>query len=141
MLDIAVSRAFGQHSLRATVSTITAVFQAVSQPPIAKFADVFGRVNAYLACVALYVIGYIIVPSSQNIYAYAAGNSIYILGITGLFLLQNIIISDISSLRSRYFWTIFPLMSLWLRLLSIVSFREVWICGDGVSRCVSDHYY
>jgi SIT family siderophore-iron:H+ symporter-like MFS transporter len=108
MLDIAVSRAFGQHSLRATVSTITAVFQAVSQPPIAKFADVFGRVNAYLACVALYVIGYIIVPSSQNIYAYAAGNSIYILGITGLFLLQNIIISDISSLRSRYFWTIFP---------------------------------
>jgi SIT family siderophore-iron:H+ symporter-like MFS transporter len=107
-LDVAVSRAFGQHSLRATVSTITAVFQAVSQPPIAKFADVFGRVNAYLACVALYVIGYIIVPSSQNIYAYAAGNSIYILGITGLFLLQNIIISDISSLRSRYLWTIFP---------------------------------
>jgi SIT family siderophore-iron:H+ symporter-like MFS transporter len=109
------------HSLRATIGTVTAVFQAVSQPPIAKFADAFGRVNAYLGCVFLYVLGYIIVPASTNIYMYAAGNSIYILGITGLFLLQNIIISDISSLRSRYWWTIFP---------SIPGAINVWVSGD-----------
>lgn len=34
--------------------------------------------------------------SAPSIYAYAIGNAIYILGITGLFLLQNIIIADIS---------------------------------------------
>lgn len=39
----------------------------MSQPPIAKFADVFGRVNAYIGCVVFYVIGYIIVASSNNI--------------------------------------------------------------------------
>lgn len=144
---MALSVSFEMHSLRATIGTVTAVFQAVSQPPIAKFADAFGRVNAYLGCVFLYVLGYIIVPASTNIYMYAAGNSIYILGITGLFLLQNIIISDISSLRSRYFWTIFP---------SIPGAINVWVSGNitssllgegksltqwrwGFAMCKSDH--
>jgi SIT family siderophore-iron:H+ symporter-like MFS transporter len=79
-LTEAVSRSFQQHALQATINTITAVFQAMSQPPIAKFADVFGRVNAYLGCVAFFVIGYIIVASSNGIVVYAVGNSIYILG-------------------------------------------------------------
>ncbi|OCF32227.1 hypothetical protein I316_06141 [Kwoniella heveanensis BCC8398] len=107
-LNYAVSYSFGKHSLQATIGTITSVFQAMSQPPIAKFADVFGRVNAYVGCVIFYVVGYIIVASSNSITTYAVGNSIYILGISGLFLLQNIIISDISSLRNRYWWTFFP---------------------------------
>lgn len=65
--------------------------------------------------------------SAPSIYAYAVGNAIYVLGVTGLFLLQvsfglslffvvelisrlpqNIIISDISSTRNRLFWSIFP---------------------------------
>lgn len=95
-LPIAVARAFGKHALQATINTITAVFQAMSQPPIAKFADVWGRVNAYIGCVVFYVVGYIIVASSGSIgeqnttlrhwghadetVVYAVGNSIYILG-------------------------------------------------------------
>ncbi len=54
-------RSFEQHALQATINTITSVFQAMSQPPIAKFADVFGRVKAYVGCFIFYVIGYIIV--------------------------------------------------------------------------------
>ena len=75
---------------------------------MAKIADVFGRVNAYVLSVFLYVLGYIIQASAPNIYvsasesrsgvslltcrpiqAYAAGNAIYILGITSLFLLRE----------------------------------------------------
>lgn len=73
----------------------------MSQPLIAKLADVFGRNWAYLGCVLFFTVGYIIVASSNDIVTYAVGNSIYIIGISGLFLLQNIIISDISSLRNR----------------------------------------
>mgnify|MGYP002718901319 CR=1 FL=1 len=76
----------------------------MSQPLIAKLADVFGRNWAYLGCVVFFTVGYIVVACSQNIVTYAVGNSIYILGISGLFLLQNIIISDISSLRNRCTW-------------------------------------
>ncbi|WRT66018.1 uncharacterized protein IL334_002969 [Kwoniella shivajii] len=107
-LNYAVSYSFEAHSLQATINTVTSVFQAMSQPPIAKFADYFGRVKTYIGCIVCYVIGYIIVTSSTSIVTYAVGNSIYILGITGLFLLQNVIISDISSLRNRYLWTVFP---------------------------------
>ncbi|WVQ75787.1 hypothetical protein IAR50_005420 [Cryptococcus sp. DSM 104548] len=107
-LTFAVSVSFGAHSLQSTISTIGAVFQAMAQPPIAKLADYFGRVKTYIGCVIFYCIGLIIVAASQNIVAYAVGNSIYIVGITGLFLLQNIIIGDISSLRNRYWWSQFP---------------------------------
>jgi SIT family siderophore-iron:H+ symporter-like MFS transporter len=91
--------------------------------------QVLGRKEAYMTSIAFYVVGYIIVASSQSIYSYGVGNSIYIIGITGtfrvlpnrfhhthtihtmmlgLFLLQAIIIADISSLRNRLFWSIFP---------------------------------
>ncbi|KAJ9099689.1 hypothetical protein QFC20_005621 [Naganishia adeliensis] len=127
----ATSQAFEAHSLLATIGVIRAIFQSISQPPMAKIADVFGRVNAYILSVFLYVLGYIIQASAPSIYvsravfavvlevawltkssvrskAYAVGNAIYILGITSLFLLQNIIISDISSLRNRVLMTILP---------------------------------
>ncbi|WVR07865.1 hypothetical protein IAU60_004908 [Kwoniella sp. DSM 27419] len=95
-LNYAVSYSFEAHSLQATIGTITSVFQAMSQPPIAKLSDVFGRVNTYIGCVVFYVVGYIIVASSNSIETYAVGNSIYILGITGLAPLTP----DL--------WTIFP---------------------------------
>ncbi|ODN79379.1 hypothetical protein L202_03381 [Cryptococcus amylolentus CBS 6039] len=107
-LTFAVSESFEAHSLQSTISTVGAVFQAMAQPPIAKLADYFGRVKTYIGCVIFYCIGLIIVASSQNIVAYAVGNTIYIVGITGLFLLQNVIIGDISSLKNRYWWSQFP---------------------------------
>lgn len=78
-----MSNAFGQHALQATIGTVTSVFQAMAQPPIAKFADYHGRIKTYFGCVFFYVLGYIVVASSQNIVTYAVGNSIYVLGITG----------------------------------------------------------
>ena len=96
--------------------------------------QVFGRLNAYMLCVFLYVIGYIIVAASNGIVVYTVGNSIYILGISGLFLLQNIIISDISSTRNRgtsqpVFVGNSPADQLsFLDLLSQCSRRHQWFC-------------
>ncbi|GAA5899277.1 uncharacterized protein JCM6883_005166 [Sporobolomyces salmoneus] len=120
-LSAATSVSFNAHSTLTTISSIRSVFQAVSQPPIAKISDYFGRLQGYALCVVLYAVGRAITAASPNIYAYAVGNSIYILGITGLFLLQNIIIADISSLRNRLFWSIFP---------SIPGVINVWISGN-----------
>lgn len=107
-LNYATSESFGKHSLQSTISTVTAVFQAMAQPPIAKCADGFGRFRTYFGCVFFYVLGYIIVASSNGIVTYAVGNSIYVIGITGLFFLQNIIVADLSSTRYRWWWTQFP---------------------------------
>ncbi|GAA5834491.1 hypothetical protein JCM9279_004331 [Rhodotorula babjevae] len=120
-LTAATSVSFSAHSTLTTISSIKSVFQAVSQPPIAKIADGAGRLEAYSLCVFLYALGYIVVASAQSVYAYAVGNSIYILGITGLFLLQNIIISDISSTRNRLFFSILP---------SVPGVINVWVSGN-----------
>ena len=48
---------FEVHSLLSTIGVIRAIFQSISQPPMAKIADVFGRVNAYVLSVVLYVLG------------------------------------------------------------------------------------
>ncbi|SCZ93932.1 BZ3500_MvSof-1268-A1-R1_Chr6-3g08999 [Microbotryum saponariae] len=120
-LTNATSVSFQAHSTLATIRTLKSVFQAVSQPPIAKISDVAGRVEAYVMCVVLYAVGYAIAASANSIYTYAVGNSIYVLGITGLFLLQNIIISEISSTRNRLFWSIFP---------SIPGTINVWVSGN-----------
>jgi SIT family siderophore-iron:H+ symporter-like MFS transporter len=55
-----------------TIGVIKAIFQSISQPPMAKIADVFGRVNAYVLSVFLYVLGYIIQASAPNIYVSAS---------------------------------------------------------------------
>ncbi|SGZ31145.1 BQ5605_C047g12317 [Microbotryum silenes-dioicae] len=152
-LTQATSTSFDAHSTLATISAIQAVFQAVSQPPIAKIADVAGRVEAYvrcseyqasyalntslivflhpcqLLCVLLYAVGYAIVAAAPSVYVYAVGDSIHILGITGLFLLQAIIIADISSTRNRVFWSIFP---------SLPGVINVWVSGD-ISGSVLSH--
>ncbi|KDE07039.1 hypothetical protein MVLG_02617 [Microbotryum lychnidis-dioicae p1A1 Lamole] len=120
-LTTATSVSFKAHSTLATIRTLKSVFQAVSQPPIAKISDVAGRVEAYVMCVVLYAVGYAVAASANSIYTYAVGNSIYVLGITGLFLLQNIIISEISSTRNRLFWSIFP---------SIPGTINVWVSGN-----------
>lgn len=118
-LTAATSVSFDAHSTLTTISAVKSVFQAVSQPPVAKIADGAGRIEAYSMCVFFYVIGYIVVASAKSVYAYAAGNSIYVIGITGLFLLQNIIIADISSTRNRLFWSIFP---------SLPGVSQAWLC-------------
>ncbi|GAA5901625.1 hypothetical protein JCM6882_006027 [Rhodosporidiobolus microsporus] len=120
-LSAATSYSFAAHSTLTTISSLKSVFQAVSQPPVAKIGDVAGRLEAYSLCLFLYVIGYIVVASAPSIYAYAAGAAINVLGITGLFLLQNIIIADLSSLRNRLFWSIFP---------SLPGTINVWVSGN-----------
>ncbi|GJN91562.1 hypothetical protein Rhopal_004585-T1 [Rhodotorula paludigena] len=120
-LQAATSVSFAAHSTLTTISSIKSVFQAVSQPPIAMISNTFGRLEAYSVCLFLYALGYIVVASAQSVYAYAAGSSINVLGITGLFLLQNIIISDISSTRNRVMWSIFP---------SIPGTINVWVSGN-----------
>ncbi|CAH7682888.1 major facilitator superfamily domain-containing protein [Phakopsora pachyrhizi] len=120
-LTHATSTSFKAHSLLAVVNTIKAVGQAISQPAIARLSDLWGRVETYGICVCLYSIGYLIASLSPSIYVYALGIAINILGITGLYLLQEILIGDISSLRNRLFWSIFP---------SIPGGINIWISGN-----------
>ncbi|WWD08400.1 hypothetical protein V865_006512 [Kwoniella europaea PYCC6329] len=107
-LNYAVSKGFKLHSLQASVTVVTSIFSAMAPTPIAKFADYFGRVYAEIGCLILYTVGQAVMASAKGIVQFSAGSAIHTLGISGMFMLQNIIIADISSLRNRYWWLVAP---------------------------------
>jgi MFS family permease len=98
--SFATSR-FGTHSMLSTLGVIQNVLNAVLQPPIAKFADVFGRAEAWTLALFLYVIGLAVSAGSQGIAAYATARIFEAAGGTALRMLQQIFIADTSDLMNR----------------------------------------
>ncbi|KIW17014.1 hypothetical protein PV08_04205 [Exophiala spinifera] len=76
---------------------------AVAKPPIAKISNVVGRAEAYLFCIVCYLLGYILCASSSSFGVYAGGFIFANLGMTGANILNDIIIADVTSMRSRAF--------------------------------------
>ncbi|WVO17819.1 hypothetical protein L204_105517 [Cryptococcus depauperatus] len=90
-----------QHSVSGTISTANAIIIAVGKPLMAKLADVFGRGEAFIVVTILYVVGYIVIATANNVGQIAGGQVIYSFGYTGLQMLQQIVIADMTSLRWR----------------------------------------
>ncbi|KAF9014214.1 drug:h+ antiporter [Cyathus striatus] len=106
-LAFAVS-SFGNHSLISSIQVAQAIIVAVGKPVIAKIADVGSRGSAYVVVwnnihrlVVFYVVGYIVIASANNSKTIAGGIIIYAVGYTGLQLLTQIIIADITTLKWR----------------------------------------
>lgn len=93
--------AFGEHSLISSVGVAQSVVVAVGKPVIAKVADVTSRAYAYSGVLIFYVLGYIIIASAGGIGAFFAGIITYAVGYTGLQLLTQIIIADLTTLQWR----------------------------------------
>ncbi|KII91403.1 hypothetical protein PLICRDRAFT_173255 [Plicaturopsis crispa FD-325 SS-3] len=94
---------FGEHSLISSIQVAQSMIIAVGKPVIAKVADVSSRGTAYLGVLIFYVVGYIVIASAKNVGTVAGGIVIYAVGYTGLQLLTQIIIADITTLKWRAF--------------------------------------
>ncbi|KAI0781782.1 drug:h+ antiporter [Abortiporus biennis] len=92
---------FGEHSLISSIQVAQSIIIAVGKPVIAKLADVTSRAYAYFAVLLFYVVGYIVIASARSVGAVAGGIVIYAVGYTGLQLLTQIIIADITTLKWR----------------------------------------
>ncbi|KAH7038096.1 major facilitator superfamily domain-containing protein [Microdochium trichocladiopsis] len=110
--------AFGEHSLISTVYTIQGVVNAVIKPPMAKIADVFGRLEAFTLCILLYVLGYIQMAVSNNVETFASAQIFYSAGSQGLATLQQIFIADTSDMPNRALFSSLPdtpfLVTIWI---------------------------
>ena len=62
---------FNSHSLLSVIGIVSGVMIAVVKAPMAKIGDVFGRMEAFLLSVLLYVAGYIQMAASSNVETYA----------------------------------------------------------------------
>ncbi|KAJ5889044.1 hypothetical protein N7495_009085 [Penicillium taxi] len=129
---------FGEHSLLATINVIRSVIAAAAQPAAARVADVFGRFELVAVSMMLYLIGTTIESTATNIQVFSLGTVTYQLGFTGIVLLVEIIVADITSMRSRVLFSYLPatpfIINTWIsgNITSMVLERTSWRWGIGM---------
>ncbi|KAF8850702.1 MFS general substrate transporter [Acephala macrosclerotiorum] len=95
--------AFNSISLLGTLSTARVIVFAVIKPPIAKLSNIIGRGEAYILTISCYLLSYILCTSAKSINVYAAGYTFYCISGSGTNIMNEIIISDITTARWRGF--------------------------------------
>ncbi|KAI3613337.1 hypothetical protein CBS9595_004170 [Malassezia furfur] len=92
---------FDALSSMGTVVIVQQLVRAISKPPVAKLADVAGRIGTLLAVLALYAGGYAIMASATSFAMLLVGTIAQSLGSTGVQVLQSVIIADTTSVQWR----------------------------------------
>lgn len=98
------SSTFGQHSSLAAVSTASQIVRAVAKPFIGKLADITSRPTTYVVILFFYIIGFVVAASSSTFAAYTVGICFTSVGKSGLDLLSDIIVGDLTPLEWRGFF-------------------------------------
>jgi MFS transporter, SIT family, siderophore-iron:H+ symporter len=99
---------YGMHSLVATINVLRSVIAAAAHPPAAKIADLFSRFELVAVSVGSYVIGTVIESTASSIQAFITGAILYQVGYTCAVLLVEVIFANITSMRSRVFFSYVP---------------------------------
>ncbi|KAL1878106.1 hypothetical protein VTK73DRAFT_8067 [Phialemonium thermophilum] len=131
---------FNALSKLATLSTASTIIFAVVKPPIAKLSDVIGRGYTYVITISFYILAYILMASATSINSYAAGSVFYSVGQSGTNIMNDIVISDITTARWRAFaigLSFFPfLITPWVSAFIVDSVVRVggigWRWGIGM---------
>ncbi|KAL1888444.1 hypothetical protein Sste5346_009561 [Sporothrix stenoceras] len=96
---------FGVHSQIGTVSTASQIIRAISKPFIGKLADITSRPTTYCIILVFYVLGFIVAASASTFASYTVGICFTSIGKSGLDLLSDIIVADLTPLEWRGFFS------------------------------------
>lgn len=99
------SSSFAQHANLAAVSTASQIIRAISKPFLGKLADLTSRPTTYVVVLLFYVVGFVVAASAQSFPAYTIGVAFTATGKSGLDLLSDIIIGDLTPLEWRGFFS------------------------------------
>ncbi|KAJ9110593.1 ferrioxamine B transporter [Naganishia vaughanmartiniae] len=116
------------HSLLSTINVLRAVIAASAQPTAAKIADVFGRIELIIVSIVFYVVGTIVEATSNDVSQFSGGAVLYQIGYTMIILLVEVIVADLTSTRSRLFFSFIPALPFVI---------NTWVSGDITSAVLS----
>jgi SIT family siderophore-iron:H+ symporter-like MFS transporter len=119
---------YALHSLLATINVLRSVIAAAAQPTAAKVADVFGRLELVAVSVFFYTLGTIVETCANGVKSFCAGAVLYQVGYTCVILLVEVIIADVTSMRSRVFFSYIPATPFII---------NTWVSGD-ITQAVLD---
>ncbi|KAK9370895.1 major facilitator superfamily domain-containing protein [Lipomyces kononenkoae] len=129
---------FHVHSLVATVQVVQGILFAVVNTPMAKIANTFGRLEAFMLAIGLIAIGYFQMSLAGGVSSYASAQLFAASGTTGLLVLQQIFVADTTDLLNRAFFSVLPdtpfLVTVWIGpwLADFVIQQFTWRVGYGI---------
>lgn len=86
-----------------TANVLGAIIGGVLKLPIAKTLNLWGRAEAWLLFLGVYLIGIIISATFDGTAGYSGGYVLYWIGYDALYLICDIFIADTSGMRNRAF--------------------------------------
>ncbi|WVQ95751.1 hypothetical protein IAU59_002850 [Kwoniella sp. CBS 9459] len=119
----------GNSAQISTVTIVRSIVAAAAQPAYAKLSDYFGRTSIMLISIIFYLVGTIVQATANNLSAFSGGALLYQFGYTGFQLLVEVLIADVTSLRSRLFFSYIPAMPFLV---------NAWISGDVAQAVLTD---
>lgn len=120
-LQAYATNSYSEHSLLTTVNVIKAVVAAAAQPTYARLSDRFGRLELIVVSIIFYSIGTLISSQAHDIQRYAGGQVLYQVGYTGVIIMLQILIADLSTLNWRLVCSFIPALPFII---------NTWISGD-----------
>ncbi|KAJ8117418.1 hypothetical protein OPT61_g1372 [Boeremia exigua] len=128
---VIAASSLGNHAEISAVSTAASIIRAISKPFIGKLSDITSRPTCYVIVLVFYVIGFVVAATCADIAAYVVGISFTAFGKSGLDLLGDIIVADLTPLEWRAFWS---------GLLSSPFIITVFINGFIADAMIPDHW-
>lgn len=101
--DVMATPSFNRHAEIGAVNTASQVINTVSKLFIGKMADTTSRPTAYTVVLAFYAMGFAVAASCTNPAAYIVGVAFTVFERSGLDLLSEIIVGDLTTLQWRGF--------------------------------------
>lgn len=121
---------YSNHSLYTTVNVITSVMAAASQPTYARLSDIFGRVELFCVSIVFYSMGAIIESQATDVQRFAAGAVFAQLGYSGVSLILEVSLADMSTLNWRLFASFIPALPFII---------NTWVSGNISSDLLAKH--
>lgn len=86
-----------------TAYILAAIIGGVIRLPIAKLLNIWGRAESFVLFVIVYIIGIVVIASSNGPNTYAAGYTLYWIGYDALYLIMDVFVADTTGLKNRAF--------------------------------------
>jgi MFS family permease len=96
-----VTSDFRLHSLTAATGIVSSIVGGLSQIPLAKILDTWGRPQGIALSMLIWDIGYIMMAATNSVEMYAAAQVFASVGQTGVSYCMTVFISDTSHLKNR----------------------------------------
>ncbi|CAO2653230.1 Nn.00g026410.m01.CDS01 [Neocucurbitaria sp. VM-36] len=96
-----VTSAFRLHSLTAATGIMSSIIGGLSKIPLAKLLDMWGRPQGLLLSLCVWMVGYIMMASCQNVETYAAAQVFSSTGSQAVSYILTVFIADTSTLKNR----------------------------------------